>query len=218
MMDGIAALAAQVATSPGLRVRQGEVVSVSSYGLTVTIAGSTSQVTGVKYLGSYAPMVGAQVWLLTDGSDLFALGHLAPRGVPALQVSRSAAVAVTTGTETAMAMDTVVGTDPWDMWEGVTNPSRITVRLDGWYTFTAHASFAANTTGIRGVKLRSGGSTTLAWQRVSAASAGTTELTVTCGAVSLSASNYVEATVEQTSGGNLNVTPTLRVSYIGPAQ
>lgn len=217
-MDAIAALAGQVASSPTLRVRQGEVVSVSSYGVTVTIAGSTTQVSGVKYLGSYAPQVGAQVWLLTDGSDVFAIGHLAPRGVPALEVSTSSAAAIATASETAAVFDTVVGTDPWDMWEGVTNPSRITVPLDGWYTFTAHSSFAANGTGVRGVKLRSGGATTLAWQRVSAAAAGTTELTVTCGAVSLSASNYVEATVEQTSGGNLNVTTKLRVSYVGPAQ
>lgn len=217
-MDVVSLLAKQVAQPVGLRVRQGAVVSVSSYGLTVTIAGSTTQVTGVKYLGSYAPQVGAQVWLLTDGADIFALGHLAPRGTPALQVSAASAISVANGTETAMVLNTVVGSDPWDMWEGVTNPSRITVPLDGWYTFTAHASFAANGSGIRGVKLRSGGSTTLAWQRVSAASSGTTELTVTCGAVTLSASNYVEATVEQTSGGNLNVSPTLRVSYIGPAQ
>ena len=54
--------------------------------------------------------------------------------------------------------------------------------------------------------------------RVSAASAGSTELTVVTGPVSLSATNYVELTVEQTSGGALNVTPVMGVQYIGPVQ
>ena len=215
-MNPIQALAGQVATPSGLRVRQGEVVAVSSYGLTITIAGSTSQVTGVKYLGSYAPQVGAQVWLLSDGSDIFAIGHLAPRGVPALRVTGSA-VSVTNATETALAFTAEVGTDPWGMGESG-NATRVTVPLDGWYTFTAWGSFAANATGIRGVKIRQGGSTSLAVTRVSAASAGSTELTVVTGPVSLSATNYVELTVEQTSGGALNVTPVMGVQYIGPVQ
>lgn len=215
-MDAIQALAGQVATPTGLRIRQGEVIAVSSYGLTVTIAGSTTQVTGVKYLGSYAPRVGAQVWLLSDGSDIFAVGHLAPRGVPALRVT-GAATSVATATETALAFNAEVGTDPWGMWV-VGSATRITVPIDGWYTFTAYASFAANATGIRGAKIRQGGSTTLAMDRVPAAGAGTTDLTVSTGPVSLSATNYVELTVEQTSGGGLNVTPVMGVHYIGPAE
>lgn len=215
-MDAIDRLAGQVSDRPELRIRQGAVVSVSSYGLTVTIGGSTEQVAGVKYLGSYAPRVGAHVWLVTDGADMFAIGHLAPRGVPALRVT-GAATAVVTATETALAFNAEVGTDPWSMWV-VGSATRLTVPLDGWYTFTAYASFAANATGIRGAKIRQGGSTTLAVDRVSAASAGTTELTVSTGPVSLSATNYVELTVEQTSGGNLNVTPVMGVHYVGPAE
>jgi hypothetical protein len=215
-VDAIDRLAGQVSDRPGLRVRQGAVVSVSSYGVTVTIGGSTDQVAGVKYLGSYAPRVGAHVWLITDGSDVFAIGHLAPRGVPALRVS-GAAAAVVTATETALAFDAEVGTDPWAMWV-VGAATRITVPLDGWYTFTAYVSFAANATGIRGVKIRQGGSTALAFDRVPAAGAGTTELTTVTGPVSLSATNFVEVTVEQTSGGNLNVTPVMGVHYIGPAE
>ena len=182
-MDAIQMLAGQVAETQALRVRQGEVVSVSSYGLTLKIAGSTSQVTGVKYLGSYAPRVGAQVWLISDGSDIFAIGHLAPRGVPAIQVGRSAVQSIPNTTETACSFTTEVGTDPWVLWAASPNPTRITLPLDGWYTFTGWVSFAANTTGIRGVKVRSQGTTALANQRVSTASAGTTELNVTTGPV-----------------------------------
>lgn len=215
-MDPIQSLAGQVASVPQLRMRQGAVVGVSSYGLTVTIAGSTSQVTGVKYLGSYAPRVGAQVWLISDGADIFAIGHLAPRGVPALRVT-GAAASVNNATETAMAFNAEVGTDPWGMWV-VGSATRITVPIDGWYTFTAWGSFAANTTGIRAVKIRQGGTTSLAMDRVPATGAGTTELTVSTGPVSLAATNFVELTVEQTSGGALNVTPVMGVQYIGPAE
>jgi hypothetical protein len=215
-MNPIQALAGQVTSAPQLRLRQGAVVAVSSYGLTVTIAGSTAQVTGVKYLGSYAPRVGAQVWLISDGSDIFAIGHLAPRGVPALRVT-GAAASVVNATETAMSFNAEVGTDPWGMWV-VGSATRITIPLDGWYTFTAWGSFAANTTGVRGVKVRQGGTTSLAMDRVPATGAGTTEITVSTGPVSLAAGNFVELTVEQTSGGNLNVTPVMGVQYIGPAE
>lgn len=216
-MDAIGRLSGQIADHPHIRLRQGEVVAVSSYGVTVTIGGSTDQVSGVKYLGSYAPRVGAHVWLVTDGSDLFAIGHLAPRGVPVLRVT-GAATSVATATETALPLSTAVGTDPWDMWEGVTNPSRITVPLDGWYTFTAAASFAANGTGVRGVKVRQAGTTAVGWQRVPTVGSGTCEVSVTTAPVSLTAGAYVECVVEQTSGGNLNVTPTVGVQYLGPAE
>lgn len=215
-MDAINRLAGQVAAHPGLRIRQGAVSAVSAYGITVTIAGSTQSVSGVKYLGSYAPRVGAHVWLVTDGSDMFAIGHLAPRGVPALRVT-GAATSVANATETALAFNAEVGTDPWAMWV-VGSASRITVPLDGWYSFTGWVSFAANATGVRGVKIRQGGTTALAFDRVPAAGAGTTELTVVSGPVSLSSTNFVELTVEQTSGGALNATPVMGVHYIGPAE
>lgn len=215
-MDAIGRLAGQVASVPGLRIRQGTVVSVVSYSLTITVAGSTEQVSGVKYLGSYAPRVGAHVWLVTDGADMFAFGHLAPRGLPALRVS-GAATSVVTATETALALSTEVGTDPWNMWV-VGTASRITVPYAGWYSVTGWASFAANATGVRGARLRQDGTTSLAWMRCPAAGAGATELSVSSGPVSLAASAYVELVVEQTSGGGLNVTPVVGVHYIGPAE
>lgn len=215
-MDPVQWLADHMNASPGVRFRQGEVVSVSSYGLTLKVAGSTQQITGVKYLGSYAPRAGAHVWLVTDGSDMFAIGHIAPRGVPALRVT-GAATSLANATETALAFNAETGTDPWAMWV-VGSATRITVPLDGWYVFTAWASFAANATGVRGIRVRQGGSTTLAWSRVPATGAGTTEVNVVTGPVSLSATNYVELVAEQTSGGALNVTPVMGVQYVGPAE
>jgi hypothetical protein len=78
----IAALAAALA-GPGanLRLRQGSVVSGQVDGtVTITIAGSATQVAGVKYIDSYHPLAGDTVWLATDGRDLFIIGRLgAPR-------------------------------------------------------------------------------------------------------------------------------------------
>jgi len=214
---GLERLAAEVATGPGLRLRQGTVVAVSSYGLTVTIGGSSEQVTGVKYLGSYAPRVGTHVWLITDGSDIFAIGHLAPRGVPALQVT-GVAQATATGVYGAVVHNAQVGTDPWDMWQAAPNPSRITVPYDGWWAFTGSASWVANAAGVRAIGLVQNGPVSLAVQRVSAAAAGVTSLSVYSGPVSLSAGSYVEVWCEQTSGGALDVTPAMGVHYIGPAE
>ena len=73
-MDAYDAVIAQFANTPGLRLRQGTVSAINSgYTLTVTIAGATTSVSGVKYLSTCAPVVGGGVWLLTDGRDLIAL-------------------------------------------------------------------------------------------------------------------------------------------------
>lgn len=71
-------LAAEFAPPEGrVRIRFGKVVSVQTASITVTVGGSTDTVAGVRYLASMTPVVDAVVILLTDGADLFALGHLA---------------------------------------------------------------------------------------------------------------------------------------------
>lgn len=214
---GLERLAAEVAAGPGLRLRQGAVVAVSSYGLTVTIGGSTEQVTGVKYLGSYAPRVGAHVWLVTDGSDIFAIGHIAPRGVPALRVT-GPAQAVANATLQALSFNAEVGTDPWGMWAASPNNTRITVPYAGWWAFTTNVAFVANATGVRGCMLRLNGSSTIGMARYDASATGTANLSVFSGPVSLAANDYVEVAVDQTSGAPLDATPSFGVHYIGPAE
>lgn len=216
-MDPVQWLAAHMNSSPGVRFRQGEVVSVSSYGLTLKVAGSTQQITGVKYLGSYAPRAGAHVWLVTDGSDMFAIGHIAPRGVPALRVT-GPAQAVASGTLQALSFNAEVGTDPWGMWAASPNNTRITVPYAGWWSFTANVSFVANATGVRGCMLRLNNSSTLGMSRFAAAGAGTSNASVASGPVSLAANDYVEVAVDQTSGAPLDATPSFGVHYVGPAE
>ena len=56
-------------------LRQGFVVSVGGGFATVTIAGSSVEVTGVRYLG-LVPTASQGCWLMVSESDLFVLGQL----------------------------------------------------------------------------------------------------------------------------------------------
>jgi hypothetical protein len=60
-----------------LRLRFGEVVSVQSGSITITVAGSSVEISGVRYLDSYTPTTSDVVALLTDGLDLLVLGAIA---------------------------------------------------------------------------------------------------------------------------------------------
>lgn len=61
----------------GMRFRQGVVVGAPSGGLvSVSIAGSETVVTGIRYLKSADPQDGETVWLASDGRDLFVVGAL----------------------------------------------------------------------------------------------------------------------------------------------
>jgi len=68
------------ATPQGLRLRQGEVVTHDNVAKTidVRIAGDPNVLPSVKYLNSYTnPTAGDVIFLLSNGSDLLALGHIA---------------------------------------------------------------------------------------------------------------------------------------------
>lgn len=68
------------AMPPGnIRLRQAVIVSVQADNtVTLTISGSTIQVSGIKVLESCTPVAGRACWILTDGRDMFVLGHLTP--------------------------------------------------------------------------------------------------------------------------------------------
>lgn len=71
----------QIKTTPqGLRLRQGEVVTHDNVAKTidVRIAGDPNVLPSVKYLDSYTnPTAGDVIFLLANGADLLALGHIA---------------------------------------------------------------------------------------------------------------------------------------------
>lgn len=59
---------------PEWRLRQGYVVSVGGGSATVTVAGSSTNVSGVKYMGA-APTASAGCWLMVCETDMFILGQ-----------------------------------------------------------------------------------------------------------------------------------------------
>lgn len=68
------------AVPSGLRLRQGEVVTHNNVAKTVNIriAGDPNVLPSVKYLDNYAnPTAGDVIFLLTNGSDILVLGHIA---------------------------------------------------------------------------------------------------------------------------------------------
>lgn len=60
-----------------LRLRFGSVSASAVGSVSVTVAGSSTVVAGVKYLSSYTPVVNDTVVMLTDGIDLLVLGKTA---------------------------------------------------------------------------------------------------------------------------------------------
>ena len=68
------------APQPGLRLRQGEVVTHDNIAKTINIriAGDPNILPSVKYLDTYQnPTAGDVIFLLTNGSDILVLGHIA---------------------------------------------------------------------------------------------------------------------------------------------
>lgn len=86
----------------------------------------------------------------------------------------------------------------------VTNTSRYVVSVAGELQVEAGVTFAANTTGVRGMRIAKNG-TAVPQGRVivSAASSGSTELAL-CRTITAAAGDYIEVQGYQTSGGNLD--------------
>lgn len=72
-----------------VRFRQGKVIAYSSGANTVDvqIAGATDEsgnavvTAGIKLFGNFIPDINQAVWLVTDNTDIFAIGQLAPYGL-----------------------------------------------------------------------------------------------------------------------------------------
>lgn len=75
MRDLVDALA-DAAPAPPVRLRQGVITAKDTTTVSVAIGGSSTAVTGIKYLNSYSPTVADAVWLATDGRDWMVLGKL----------------------------------------------------------------------------------------------------------------------------------------------
>lgn len=121
------------------------------------------------------------------------------------RVYRNAAQAVTTGTHFPIPFDTEVY-DTDGMWEGVTNPTRITCVTPGKYLITGVVAYAADTSQTeRRAEIRLNGTTYIA------ATQGSDFATTLVPALSvttiydLAAGNYVELCAYHNKGSNLSV-------------
>jgi hypothetical protein len=128
-------------------------------------------------------------------------------------VAFSGALAVLTGnqsindaTPTFLSFaDEAYDTDSYH--DNSTNPTRLTIPEDGWYQVSASAVFASNATGYRRIQIFLNGvgfvGRPAALQNATVGIA--TSMAVTSAAVLLTAGDYLEMEVTQTSGGALNV-------------
>lgn len=138
---------------------------------------------------------------------------------PACRVFHNAAQSTTTSVGLALAFNSE-RFDTDTMHDNVTNNSRITIKTAGLYVVTAHIEFAANATGQRELWIQLNGATIIAVQRVGAAAASTTILSVTT-TYKCIVDDYLTAVAVQNSGGALNVTalgnytPEFAATWIG---
>jgi hypothetical protein len=207
----------------GLRLRMATVVSVqSAYSITVQVAGSSQSLPGVRYFSNFPPKPNDQVWLVTDGGDILALGMVAAAGrVLAPRVFSSIDISLTNATDTAITFNTA-NNDAYAMWSAST-PTRLTCVVPGRYQFTGFVRFAANATGLRAIWVQRAGTQILGRQTTLAASGSiATYMTVTTATMDFAQGDYVELYARQESGGALNVTAgdlahiSLSAVYLGP--
>lgn len=188
---------------PRIRLRQGAVSSIQSDGtITVTIAGSTTAIAGVRCLASVCPIVGAAVWLATDGADVFALGTITTTGPAYCSVTRTNDGTLGTGTWYELSFATNTRTDPYGMWSSGA-ADRITCVTPGIYLLTGQVTYEANGTGRRDCRLLVNGSSIV---RTYEAAYANLELPISVATVyPLAVGDYVQLGARQSSGGNLSV-------------
>ena len=198
------------------RFRKGEAVSVQSdYTMTIKIAGSDTEVTGVRYVGEPAPP-GAGVWVLTNGStDVFALAPNAAVGRTISPLAYRATNQVINNASATPLVWEAVDQDP----HGFLTASVMTVTIPGRYVATAQVDYASNGTGVRSASIVAD-SVAVGVSRVGAFT-GVAHVNVTSVPFTVSASAEVSVVVEQNSGGSLDVvasasvSPGLSVYYLG---
>lgn len=205
---------------PGLRVRFGVVSSVQTdRTLTVSVGGGT--VTGVRYAAGMTPCPGYSVFLLTDGTDLFAVDHIAADGLTlAPRAYRTTDVNLTTGTDTAVSLQNAAS-DAWGCWVAGA-ATKLSAPITGRYLATAVVRFEANPTGLRAAWITKNGTDTIGRVQVAALSGSPTMLTVAATPTDLVKGDFIELNVRQNSGGDLalvaadNYFPSLGLTYLGP--
>lgn len=127
-----------------------------------------------------------------------------------VRVFHNAAQSIADGTETALAFNSE-RFDTNTMHDNTTNNSRLIAKRAGKYFITATFEFDANATGRRIAFIRLNGTTKIAFSQWVPVTGGTSGITIST-IYNLAVNDYVEITVNQTSGAGLNVATTANYS------
>ena len=127
----------------------------------------------------------------------------------------------TSGTPAAISFDSAP-INPNTMWEGVTNPTRITINKPGWYLIVGNIKWTAGTVGDREVFITKNGASAFVARQTGAVAALAQYQTVSA-IEFLVAGDYLQLYVNQTSTAALaidavaaDLTPSLTVSLLMP--
>lgn len=154
-------------------------------------------------------------WNLTNTEDI--TDYLSTdTAAGSYSVIRSAVQSIATATPTLISFDTEEFNSGSDLTWVIGTPTRVTVVTAGVYDIKAQATFAANATGTRDIELLKGGGSTSPPSRNSGVA--TASLTTGCmvsRTMDLAVGDYIGAYAWQNSGGNLNVTGSIQMTYLG---
>ena len=145
--------------------------------------------------------VQAELGTNPSGSEATVAARLAFVGA---RVYNNGNLAAGTGTNTYLTFNTE-RYDTSSIHSTSSNTSRLTVPTTGYYSISASVMFAANIQGVRGVDIRLNGSTQIAQDRRNAVLNSDVTLITLTTTYQLTAGDYVELGVYQTSGVSLNV-------------
>lgn len=179
--------------------------------------------------GTTTPVQSSTVWDLElarvsvpNGAVSISAGNITDRRipstagfVPAAKVHRATSQSIPSGNETMVSFSTAIY-DNCRAWDGAT---KLTAPRTGYYMLTMCCGWGSSASGTRIHRIRKNGSTYLAedqWQPGAASQARTTATVAR-----LNKGDYVEASVYQSSGGDLgtgSVTesyPAMTMTYLG---
>lgn len=124
---------------------------------------------------------------------------------PIAQLVQNTIQSIPNSAVTPLTFDGTIN-DSYGGHSNVTNNSRYTGQVTGWYLVAGVAAFATNGTGVRVARLRKNGSDIIYFDvwAMAVSTASTPTAAATAGIVQLNAGDYVELAGYQTSGGALN--------------
>lgn len=123
---------------------------------------------------------------------------------PLLGVKQNSVQTLTTAVWTSITMDAST-VDTYGMHSNVTNNSRATAIVSGWYRPSGCVAFAASATGTRGARFAVNGTAVAGTAQFGPpTAAGSAAIAAVTFPIFLNAGDYVEIQGVQNSGGNLN--------------